>query len=45
MVGLCQQTISKYEQGKATPGHFETLRQFENALGVCASELFPDIFR
>lgn len=43
-IGICQQTISKHEQGKITPGHFSVIRQYERALGVSAEYLFPDIF-
>lgn len=44
MIGISQQTISKYELGKITPGHFKIIRQYEKALGVSAEDLFPDIF-
>lgn len=43
-VGICQQTVSKHEKGKITPGHFSLIRQYEQALGVSAEYLFPDIF-
>jgi DNA-binding XRE family transcriptional regulator len=43
-IGLSQQTISKHESGKTTPGHFVIIRQYEKALGVSAEILFPDIF-
>ena len=44
MIGICQQTVSKHEKGKITPGHFTIIRQYEKALGVSAEDLFPDIF-
>lgn len=43
-VGISQQTVSKYELGRITPGHFSLIRQYEKALGVSAEDLFPDIF-
>lgn len=43
-VGICQQTVSKHEKSKITPGHFTIIRQYEKALGVSAEDLFPDIF-
>lgn len=44
MVGITQQTVSKHERSKITPGHFTLIRQYEKALGVSAKDLFPDIF-
>lgn len=44
MVGITQQTVSKHERNKITPGHFSLIRQYEKALGVSAKDLFPDIF-
>lgn len=44
MVGVSQQTVSKHEKNRITPGHFTIIRQYEKALGVSAEELFPDIF-
>ena len=43
-IGICQQTVSKHEKNKITPGHFTIIRQYEKALGVSAEDLFPDIF-
>lgn len=43
-IGVSQQTISKYEAEKITPGHFQILRSYEKVLGVQAEYLFPDIF-
>lgn len=44
VLGISQQTISKHETGKITPAQFTLIRQYENALGVSAKELFPDVF-
>ena len=44
MVGISQQTVSKHEKNRITPGHFTIIRQYEKALGVSAKDLFPDIF-
>lgn len=44
MVGISQQTVSKHEKNRITPGHFTIIRQYERALGVSAEDLFPDIF-
>ncbi len=44
LVGISQQTLSKHEHGKLTPGHFAVIRQYERILGVSAKDLFPDIF-
>ena len=44
LIGISQQTISKHEHGKITPGHFTIIRQYERVLGVSAKDLFPDIF-
>lgn len=44
MVGISQQTVSKHERNRITPGHFTIIRQYEKALGVSAEDLFPDIF-
>lgn len=44
LVGCGQQTVSKHEQGTATPAHFKTLRAYETALGIPAHVLFPDVF-
>ena len=44
MVGISQQTVSKHEKNRITPGHFAVIRQYERALGVSAEELFPDVF-
>lgn len=43
-VGISQQTVSKHEHGKITPGHFIIIRQYEKVLGVSAIDLFPDVF-
>lgn len=44
LVGCGQQTVSKHEHGTATPAHFKTLRAYEEALGIPAQVLFPDVF-
>ena len=44
LVGISQQTMSKHEHGKLTPGHFHLIRQYERALSVSAEDLFPDVF-
>lgn len=44
IVGISQQTLSKHEHGKLTPGHFSIIRQYERALSVSAEDLFPDVF-
>ena len=44
IIGISQQTLSKHEHGKLTPGHFSIIRQYERALSVSAEDLFPDIF-
>jgi transcriptional regulator with XRE-family HTH domain len=44
IVGLTQQAVSKHELAASVPGHFTTIRLYENALNVPAEHLFPDIF-
>lgn len=44
LVGISQQTLSKHEHGKLTPGHFNLIRQYERVLSVSAEDLFPDVF-
>lgn len=44
LLGVSQQTVSKYEKAAITPGHFRIIREYEKVLGVRAEELFPDIF-
>lgn len=44
IIGISQQTLSKHEHGKLTPGHFSIIRQYERALSVSAEDLFPDVF-
>ena len=44
ILGVSQQTVSKYETEAITPSHFRTIREYERVLGVEAEALFPDIF-
>ncbi len=44
VLGVSQQTVSKYETEAITPSHFKIIRDFERVLGVEAEALFPDIF-
>ena len=44
ILGVSQQTVSKYETKVITPSHFKIIRQYERVLGVEAEALFPDIF-
>ncbi len=44
IIGVSQQTISKYESEIITPGQFKTIRAYEKLFGVQAEELFPDVF-
>ena len=45
ILGISQQTVSKYETKTIAPSQFKTIRDFERVLGVEAAVLFPDIFR
>ncbi len=45
IIGVSQQTISKYESMTITPGHFRIIREYEKLFGVQAEELFPDVFK
>ena len=45
ILGVSQQTISKHELGHATPNRLAIIRKYEEALGVKAHLLFPDIFK
>ena len=44
ILGVSQQTISKYEKAVITPSHFRIIRDCERLLGVRAEQLFPDVF-
>lgn len=44
ILGVSQQTVSKYETETIAPSQFKTMREFERVLGVEAEALFPDIF-
>lgn len=44
ILGVSQQTVSKYEKAVINPGHFRIIRDCERVLGVRAEHLFPDIF-
>ena len=44
IIGVSQQTISKYEKEMITPGQFKTIRELERLFSVQAEELFPDVF-
>ena len=44
ILGVSQQTVSKYEKAVIKPSHFRIIRDCERVLGVRAEHLFPDIF-
>ena len=44
ILGVSQQTVSKYEKAVITPSHFRIIREYERLLGVRAEQLFPDVF-
>ena len=44
ILGVSQQTVSKYEKSVITPSHFRIIRDCERVLGVRAEYLFPDVF-
>ena len=44
MLGVSQQTVSKYEKSVIKPSHFRIIRDCERLLGVRAEQLFPDVF-
>lgn len=44
VLGVSQQTVSKYEKAVIAPSHFRIIRDCERLLGVRAEQLFPDIF-
>lgn len=43
-LGITQQTLSKHETGRRSPGHFKIIRGYERELKQPARALFPDIF-
>ena len=44
MLGVSQQTVSKFEKAVIKTSHFRIIRDCERLLGVRAEQLFPDIF-
>lgn len=43
-MGVSQQTIAKWESGKAAPSRLETMRKLGRLLKAHPRDLFPDIF-
>lgn len=43
-LGVSQQTVAKWECGRAVPARLATMRQLGQLLGAAPGDLFPDIF-